>query len=217
MSSAYLRQLILLIALLAVQAPSMAAGFPRDLAGWWLTPDQRGQLLMAQQRYREAAETFEDPWQKGAAFYRAGDFESAAAVFGRMRSAEAAYNRGNALIMLGRYEEAIASLQEALRLRAGWPEASQNLAIARARLEMLAPPDDDAGGTGGKLGADEIVFDESGRVSRSGQEETTSGAEALSEDEMRAVWLRRVRSEPADFLRARFAHQLYRQEQEALE
>jgi Ca-activated chloride channel family protein len=36
----------------------------------------------------------------------------------------------------------------------------------------------------------------------------------MSEDEMRAVWLRRVQNDPADFLRARFAWQLFRQNRE---
>ena len=35
------------------------------------------------------------------------------------------------------------------------------------------------------------------------------GGEAMAEDEMRAVWLRRVQSDPADFLRNRFAYQLW--------
>jgi Ca-activated chloride channel family protein len=182
---------------------------------WWLTPDQQGDRLMAQQEYLDAAEAFEDPMRKGVAFYRGGDFESAAAVFGRIRSAGAAYNRGNALLMLARYEDAISSYQAALGMRPDWNEAQQNLAIAVARKERLAPPEDDAGGTGGQLGADEIVFDDTGRVNKAGSEDVTEGGEGLSEDEMRAVWLRRVQNDPAEFLRTRFAYQLYRDDAES--
>ena len=181
---------------------------------WWLLPDQQGQKLFDSGQFAAAAEIFEDPGRRGAAYYRAGDFENAAAVYGRVPTAEAAYNRGNALVMLGRYEEAIKSYEKALKLRPGWLEAEQNRGIAQARKEMLAPPDSDDGGTGGQLEADEIVFDDTGRVNKSGQEQVIEAGEALSDQEMRAVWLRRMQSDPADFLRARFSYQLYRDEQQ---
>jgi len=194
--------------------PSIASAAWSD---WWLTPDQQGGRLMSQERYLEAAEAFSDPLRKGVAFFRGGDFESAAAVFGRIRSPEAAYNRGNALVMLGRYEDAINSYQAALEMRRDWAEAQQNLSIAVARKERLAPPEDDAGGTGGQLGADEIVFDDTGRVDKAGSEVVTEGGKELSEDEMRAVWLRRVQNDPSEFLRTRFAYQLFRDEKDAAE
>lgn len=203
----------LLISLLVVLLwPGLADA--DGLLDWWLTPDQQGQVAYDRGDYSAAAERFADTERRAAAFFRAGDFESAAAVYGRLRSAEAAYNRGNALVMLGRYEEAIASYDRALAERPGWPEAEQNREIARVRLQRLAPPEDDAGGTGGQLGADEIVFDDSGRVDKSGTEAVAEGGEALSQEELRATWLRRVENDPADFLRARFAYQLYRQEEE---
>lgn len=192
--------------------PGMAAA---GWAEWWLTPDQQGSRLMQEERFLDAAEVFEDPMRKGVAYFRAGDFESAAAVFGRIASPAAAFNRGNSLVMLGNYDEAISSYRVALQARPDWQEAQQNLAIAQARKDRLTPPADDAGGTGGQLGADEIVFDESGRVDKAGSEATTEGGEALSEDAMRAVWLRRMQNDPAEFLRARFAYQLYRDEQQA--
>lgn len=182
--------------------------------GVFFTADQLGERLMGKGEFLEAAEIFEDPARRGVAYYRGGDFESAASVFGRLKSPEAAYNRGNALIFLGRYEEAIESYKTALQSRPDWVEAEQNLVIAQIRKDRLAPPDDDAGGTGGKMEADEIVFDDTGRVNKSGTEQTTEGGETLSDEQMRAVWLRRVQNDPQDFLRTRFAYQLYREEQE---
>lgn len=195
-------------------AAAVAADWPRDLLGWWLTPDQQGQRLFRQERFAEAADRFENPEWRGIAWFRAGEFERAAGAFGRLTTAEAAYNRGNALVMLGQYDAAIASYERALQLRPGWPAAQDNRALAVARRELLAPPETDAGGTGGQLGADEIVFDDTGRVDRSGSETVSEGGEAMSEAELRAVWLRRVQNEPGDFLRARFAWQLQRQVQE---
>jgi Ca-activated chloride channel family protein len=184
---------------------------PADWAGWWLTADQQGQRLESEQKYSEAAETYNDPDQRAAAYFRAGDFESAAALWGRISGAGADYNRGVALVMLGRYADAIAAFDAALARRPEWPEAIQNREIARLRLQRLAPPEDDAGGTGGKLGADEIVFDESGRVDKGGSEVQTQGGEELTDEALRAVWLRRSQGDTGDFLRARFAYQLIRE------
>jgi Ca-activated chloride channel family protein len=188
-----------------------------EFLDWWLTADQQGQRLFSQGRYLEAAEVFETPAYRGAAFYRGGDFESAASVFGRLRSPEAAYNRGNSLLMLGRYDDAISAYEQALEARPDWQAAMENLAIAKARRDRMKPPDDDAGGTDGQLEADEIVFDETGRVDKSGREHETEGGQQMSDDEMRAVWLRRVQNDPAEFLRTRFAYQLYRQQQDSQE
>ena len=150
----------------------------------------------------------------GAALFKAGDFESAAAVFGRVPTAEGAYNRGNALVMLGRYDGAIASYQQALNLHPEWPEAENNLEIATLRKAALAPPDDDFGGTGGMLEADEIVFDSSGRVANSSEEQTVESDDGkISDESLRAMWLRRVETSPADFLAAKFSYQLHAQSQ----
>ena len=73
--------------------------------GWanlWMTPDQRGHRLMAEQNYREAAKTFADPMRAGVAHFRAGEFKEAAETFGGLGTAAAAYDQGNALVMLGK-------------------------------------------------------------------------------------------------------------------
>jgi Ca-activated chloride channel family protein len=204
---------LLLCALFLLAPAAQASGW----ADWWLLPDQQGQLLFDRGQFAEAAEAFEDPARRGAAYFRAGDFENAAALYGRLPTPEAAYNRGNALIMLGRYEEAIKSFEQALNMRPGWAEAEQNRDIAQARKDLLAPPESDDGGTGGQLEADEIVFDDTGRVNKSGQEQVLEEGGALSDEEMRAVWLRRMQNDPAEFLRARFSYQLYRDEQQEQE
>lgn len=191
-----------------------ADGLPGSWAGWWLTADQQGQQLEKQQKYSEAAEAYANPDRRAAAYFRAGDFESAAGLWGRVGTAGADYNRGNALVMLGRYEDAIGAYDAALARRPQWSEADQNREIARLRLQRLAPAEDDAGGTGGKLGADEIVFDDSGRVEKAGSEVETEGGEEMSDEALRAVWLRRSQGDPGEFLRARFAYQLYRDNQD---
>lgn len=207
-------RLPLLILLLTQISPASAF----EWADLWFTPDQQGQRLMEQGEYQQAAGKFTTPERIGTALFMAGDFESAASVLGRSVSAEANYNRGNSLIMLGQYETAIEAYQKALSKRPGWQEAEQNLQIAILRKEALAPPEDDYGGTGGQLAADEIIFDDTGRVNKSSSEQVIDAADqALGEDAMRAMWLRKVETRPADFLAVRFNYQLAKKENASTE
>jgi Ca-activated chloride channel homolog len=183
-------------------------------ANLWLTPEQQGEHLLAQGRYAEAAQRFRDPLWQGAALYRAGQFKEAAAAFARVASPEAVFDRGNALLMHGKYAEAIASYDKALQLRPNWPEAQANRALAEARRKQLAPPDDNAGGTGGQEKADEYVFDDRPQQSGDKKDVEVVAGENLSNDQVQALWLRRVQTKPADFLRAKFAYQYSRQQQE---
>jgi Ca-activated chloride channel family protein len=201
---------LIMATLFLVQMPNAMA---LDWADLWFTADQQGQRLMDQGKYQQAAGKFTRPENIGAALFLAGDFENAASVLGRSGSAEASYNRGNALVMLGQYEAAIEAYQNALNKRVNWLEAEQNLQIAILRKQALAPPDDDFGGTGGMLEADEIVFDDTGRVNKSSGEQVIDAADQqLGEEAMRAMWLRKVETRPADFLAVRFNYQLARRE-----
>ena len=68
------------------------------------------------------------------------------------------------------------------------------------------------------LEADEYVFDDTGRVNKSSNEQVIDAADQqLSEDAMRAMWLRKVETRPADFLAARFNYQLATRENPASE
>ena len=173
----------------------------------FITPNQRGRLLMAKKEYQKAAKVFRDPLQRGSALYRNGDFKEATAAFAQNDSVKALYNRANALLMQGKYDEAITAYERVLSLKPDWLEARENLDLARARKEKMKPPEDDAGGTGGELEADEIVFDKRANKAADDQQEETSGNDQLSDQEMRAMWLRRVETKPADFLRAKFSYQ----------
>jgi Ca-activated chloride channel homolog len=175
-------------------------------AGWnnlWWTPDQRGQRLMAARDYGEAAEAFADPSRVGVARFRAGDFKAAARTFGGLDTAMSAYDQGNALIMLGKYEDAVARYDRALALRPNWADAEANRRLAALRAARTKQ-------TGGDLGdqrekADEIAYDKD-KKNQNGQETQTTGEE-MSDEAVRSLWLKRVQTKPADFLRARFAFQ----------
>ncbi|WP_336800397.1 hypothetical protein [Kaistia sp. MMO-174] len=175
--------------------------------GWrelWASPDQRGRLLFERGRYADAAASFHDPMWRGAALMRAGDFKTAAQVFGGIDTAEAAYDQGNALVMLGQYETAVGRYDRALELKAGWDDATANRMLAQMRAEMMKSPGGDLGDQ--EEGADEIVYDKDAK-SQNGQD-TQVDDTPMSDAEVRALWLKRVQTKPADFLRARFAYQL---------
>jgi Ca-activated chloride channel family protein len=185
-----------------------------SFANLWLTPDQQGAWLMARQRYAEAAKRFRDPLWQGVAEYRDGQFKEAAAAFARVDSPEAAFDRGNALLMHGKYGDAIASYDSALQRRPDWREARANRGLAEARRKMMEPPHDDEGGTGGQLKPDEIVFDDRPEQSGGSKEEEVVTGGKLTDEQLQGLWLRRVQTKPADFLRAKFAYQLSRRQQE---
>ena len=120
---------------------------PVAAAQWqelWLNRDQRARVLLDQGHYRQAAQLFRDPRWRGVALYLAGDYAAAADSFGRADDALAHYDRGNALLRLGRTREAVAAYQEALKRKPDYDRARRNLDLARRLLatpqEEPAPP-----------------------------------------------------------------------------
>ena len=164
--------------------------------------DQQGQRAFEQKDYADASERFTDPMWKGVALYRAGDFKEAQTIFARMDTAEAHFNRGNCLVLLGKYDEAVTSYNRAIDRRGGWSEAEDNRAIAAARAELTKQEGGDMGDQ--TLGADEIVFD---KTKPGGQETQLDEGGPVDDSSMQALWLRRVQTRPADFLKSKFAYQ----------
>jgi Ca-activated chloride channel family protein len=140
----------------------------------------------------------------GIVLFRQGEFEKSAGVFAGIDTAQSAFNHGNALVMQGKYAEAAERYARALKLRPEWQDAIINREIALARAAMLKQEGGDM--TGGMLGADEIVFTKGKSPPAAGEEQTEVGQE-MSDAELRAVWLRQVQTQPADFLAAKFAYQ----------
>ncbi|MDA8745111.1 hypothetical protein N9N28_10805 [Rubripirellula amarantea] len=186
-------------------ALAVVAGF-QQRGSFWLTADQRGQHLFDRGDYDAAAQAFEDPFRRAVALSKTGDFKRAASLFSTIPGPQAAFNQANMLVMLGEYGPAIKRYDHALELRPDWEPAVNNRAIALGRASRL----DKEGGemTGGKLGADEIVFDQSNSPGGSSDDddETVDG-ESLSDSELQAIWLRQVQTTPRDFLKSKFAFQ----------
>ncbi len=192
---------------------------PLTLVDWFLTPDQQGDLVFNKAvkthdiiALKKAAERYRDPMRKGMALYRAGEFKDAAAAFARLNSPEALYNQGNALLMHGAYNEAIIRYNAVLVLRPAWKEAEENKALAAARAKLIETKGGNV--TDGKgEPPDEIVFDQKKNDSDYKDAPTITIDSSLSDKELQAVWLRRIQTRPADFLRVKFAFQASRETQ----
>ncbi len=201
------RLVFLCCLLLSVPLAHAEIGFKARWNDFWWTPAQQGQRAFDSGYFSVAAEHYRDPMQVGAAYYRAGDFELAAAAFGRKDTPEAAYNRGTALVLLGQYAQAIEAFDRALVDRPEWSQVQQNRAIAQARQAALEY-DNDQRTEATEIGADDVVFDNQGSNENSQDEITTDSDQGLSDQELRAMWLKNSQTSPAVFLRAKFSAQL---------
>ena len=177
------------------------------------TPNQRGARALARGEFKVAATQFVHPTWRGFAQFRAGEFKSAALNFSARNDALAAFNRGNSQVMLGEYESAMESYDRALSEKPGWEPAVFNRELARLRYAAVNPDVEEGQGTDGQMGADEIVFDNVGGKGDTVQTQVGEG-KTLSEEETQALWLRSVQTEPADFLRAKFAFQQHQRKGE---
>lgn len=105
----------------------LALGWPLgavQAADWWRRPDQVQHAAMeaATQRYRQ------------------GDFAGAAQGFAEVDSADAHYNRGNALARAGRYQDAIRAYDAALQRAPGMVDAEANRRAVAAAMKRKPPP-----------------------------------------------------------------------------
>lgn len=194
--------LLLAILLLALAS----AGYRVGWTHLFLTADQRGQWLMNRSHYDEAAQSFLDPLQRGVALFRAGRFKEAAAQFGGLDTPEAAFDQGNALVMLGLYDQAVGRYDRALALKPDWADAQANRELARLRAERMKSQGGEEGST--DIPPDEVVFDKTKTDHQDKTDEVPTEGPDMSDAAIRATWLKRVQTQPADFLRARFAYQL---------
>ncbi len=109
---------------------------PRDVwQGLWQRNDQRADQALHAGDAAAAAKWASTPAQRAAAAYRKGDYAAAIADWARIDSADADYNRGNALAQQQHYDDAIAAWQQALRKQPGMADAQANIATVRKLLQ----------------------------------------------------------------------------------
>ncbi len=114
--------------------PVMAASIWDNL---WTRQDQQADQALQKGDFEQAHQLAKNPLRRGSAAFKKGDYEQALNDFSTAASAEnsadAAYNKGNTLAQLKRYEDAIKAYDEALKQQAGMQDAIDN----KAKIEEL--------------------------------------------------------------------------------
>ena len=101
----------------------------------WKTKDQQAAEAFATENHELAASLFEQTGWRGAANYRAKNYESAIASFSTTDTADGHYNRGNALALAGNLPEAIAAYDVAISRDPEHADAIYNKEIVERLLE----------------------------------------------------------------------------------
>ena len=128
---------VLLLALVLPPRPGFAFGWP-DL---WSRPDQRAARQFEAGDAQSAADQFRDLSWRAAARYRSGDYAAALDALAGLQGPEADYNRGNALVRLGRLQEAAAAYEASLKQAPDQDDARHNLELVRRLLEQQSQSD----------------------------------------------------------------------------
>lgn len=170
--------------------------------GLFFTADQHAMKAYKNDNFDKAANGFHDARWQAAALFRAGQFKQSASVLSGYEDAESLFNRGNALVMMGKYDDAVKVYDDALKVRAVFDDARVNRDLAIKRAERIKREGGE--GTEGQLGADKIVFEQGKNNSRAEEVELR---QTPSDAELRSIWLRKVQTHPADFLRVKFSYQ----------
>lgn len=105
------------------------------LESYFLNAEQRGQHAFEAKDYSAAANSFEDPYHKGVAYYRAGNFAAAEKCFKASTRPDCAvsakYNLGNALAMQQKFKDAIKAYESTLKMAPDHTRAKENLELIK--------------------------------------------------------------------------------------
>jgi Ca-activated chloride channel homolog len=159
----------------------------------FFTRDQQGRWAFEHDHLPQAAALFVDPYWKGIAAYHAADYDLALATFARLDTPQAYFYLGNIYVRRFKFDQAIAAYSQALKLQPQFPEATANLALARALLKDTESAEQNAPETK----PDEVKFD---KAPGKGQSKAIKTEQAASD----ALWLQNLTTSPAKFLRQKF-------------
>ena len=209
-------------------------------AGWWddlwQRRDQQAWWALQEQDPARAAALAKDPALAGEALYRGDEFAAAAQSWSGLDTADAHYNRGNALARQGQFDAAIAAYDRALELQPGMADAEYNRALVeQLKQQQEQEQQGDQGETGEEPSSEEQDGEQSENAeSQDGEEgdaaeepteqdaepgegENAQGeerqpqdlSETWSEEDAQAMeqWLRRIPDDPGGLLRRKFRNE----------
>ena len=137
------RQGLWMILLMVLIIPRPGHAF--DWQSLWKTDDQRAVQAFKLENYPQAAQQFNNPEWKAAAQFRAGAYQEAAETLKNSQTADAHYNRGNALAKTGELSAAIDAYQRTLQLEPEHEDAKYNKALVEKALQQQQQSSDQQG------------------------------------------------------------------------
>lgn len=202
----------------------------------FLTKDYQGQKAMDEGNYMEAAKLFEDPMQKGTAYFKAGDYKKAIEAFRKDTTAQGFYNLGLSYLKEENYNAAYNAFYRSKMLDNAFTQSDiaidkvqqwflkQNNefeALSNTEVEALfekmienTNAEEDLGGGGQEATEeqmqDERLMEEVESEVHAGEEQEEVPEEFDTPEEMdaRKVIIRDVKEDPGEFLRRKFEYQL---------
>ena len=198
-----------------------------ELMDWFYTKDQQGAQLMAQNKYAQAAETFENKKWKAAAYYQAKNFKEAKKIWQNLGDLDSLYNLATLYAADRKYSISIKLYQLLLKIDSKQDMAKQNLQIIIKTLEEVnrqsEAQQEEQGDNQNSVSLDEEdplsqLFEDEGADRKAiGQRTQTNQelkAEQLLKDPKKVdKWLRNISKDPKKYLRARFfIEEHYREE-----
>jgi Ca-activated chloride channel family protein len=117
---------------------------------------------------------------------------------------EAQYNLANSYAWIGQYELAKQTYDSILDSLPDWKAALENRKIVDYLIKKPKKEDNEPPPQGDPhFKPDEIKFDDKGKKGKEGEVQM----EKLSDEQLAEIWMRRLQTSPADFLRSKFALQ----------
>lgn len=164
--------------LLCILLPAERELHAQERDPFWQHPEHIAFGAYQQGDYESAYQLSSDPFLRGAAYYRSGQYRQALQWFAEDVSAASHYNRGNVLARQGKFTDAVVAYRRALESRPDFAAARYNKRLVELYLEQqyetdsgLSSDTDEAG-----AGDDEPNQGESEtRIGIAGQEETNPG------------------------------------------
>ncbi|MCX8279912.1 hypothetical protein OSJ77_06910 [Phyllobacterium sp. 0TCS1.6C] len=120
-----------------------------------ISNDRAGRLVLWAGYPDIAAHMLTDPAWRGVAYYRAGEYKSAIAALQATRSAEAAYNLGNALARGGNLPLAVRAYDIALKRDPGDNAAYANRQLVQSLMQSRKEAEDTVAGLASSTAAKE--------------------------------------------------------------
>lgn len=104
-----------------------SCGLDSQHPDWWYTEDYIGQLYLDDSSFTNASQHFESLPNKGYAYYLAGDYEAAEAIYSLDSTATGYYNLGIVLAQMGQYDQSKLAFENALKKDSTFSAAQHSL------------------------------------------------------------------------------------------